>query len=71
MPVVPVVPVVPEPAMEGPPEGAAPGLEVDQVGSQPSSHWTTVEPLYCGHLGDLVKCPVERGVLISESIFGT
>ena len=19
---------------------------------------TTVEPLYCGHLGDLVKCPV-------------
>lgn len=41
VPVVPVVPVVPEPAMEGPPEGAAPGLEVDQVGSQPSSHWTT------------------------------
>ena len=34
----------------------------------------TVEPLYCGHLGDLVKCP---GVLISgvnsnlERIFGT
>ena len=25
----------------------------------------TVEPLYCGHLGDLVKCPVQRGVLIS------
>ena len=24
----------------------------------------TVEPLYCGHLGDLVKCPVQRGVLI-------
>ena len=24
-----------------------------------------VEPLYCGHLGDLVKCPVQRGVLIS------
>ena len=28
----------------------------------------TVEPLYMyyGHLGDLVKCPVERGVLILE-----
>ena len=25
----------------------------------------TVEPLYCGHLGGLVKCPVERGALIS------
>ena len=25
----------------------------------------TVEALYCGHLGDWVKCPVERGVLIS------
>ena len=23
------------------------------------------ELLYCGHLGDLVKCPVYRGVLIS------
>ena len=22
--------------------------------------WYTVEPLYCGHLGDLVKCPIER-----------
>ena len=22
---------------------------------------TTVEPLYCGHLGDLVKCPVYSG----------
>ena len=21
---------------------------------------STMEPLYCGHLGDLVKCPVER-----------
>ena len=26
--------------------------------------WYTVEPLYCGQLGDLVKCPVQRGVLI-------
>ena len=25
----------------------------------------TVEPLYCGHLEDLVKCPIQRGVLIS------
>ena len=24
------------------------------------------EPLYCGHLGDLVKCPIKRGVLISR-----
>ena len=23
---------------------------------------STVEPLYCGHLGDLVRCPVQRGV---------
>ena len=22
------------------------------------SVWYTVEPLYCGHLGDLVRCPV-------------
>ena len=29
----------------------------------------TVGPLYCGHLGELVKkCPVQRGVLISEAI---
>ena len=47
-------------------------------------HWepsntapTTVETLYCEHIGDLVKCPVLRGVLISgvnlynESISGT
>ena len=26
----------------------------------------TVEPLYCGHLGDIVKCP---GVLISGGNF--
>ena len=25
----------------------------------------TVEPLYCGHHGNLVKCPVYRGVLTS------
>ena len=25
----------------------------------------SVESLYCGYLGDLVKCPVYRGVLIS------
>ena len=24
----------------------------------------TVEPLYCGHHGDLVKCPVEESVFI-------
>ena len=27
--------------------------------------YTTVESLECGHLGDLVKCPLWRGVLIS------
>ena len=27
------------------------------------------EPLYCGHLGDLLKCPVYRGILISGVSF--
>ena len=26
---------------------------------------SSIEPLYCGHLGDLVKCPIKRSVLIS------
>ena len=29
----------------------------------------TVEPLQYGNLGDLVKCPVQRGVLISGAIY--
>ena len=29
----------------------------------------TVEPLYCGRLGDLVKSTVKRGVLISRVSF--
>ncbi len=28
-------------------------------------HMYTVNPLYCGHLGDLAKCPVYTGVLNS------
>ena len=30
-----------------------------------SMNSSTVEPLYYGHLGGLVKCPVQKGVLIS------
>ena len=29
----------------------------------------TVESLYCGHLGDQIKCSVERDVLISRENF--
>ena len=47
----------------GAPRGSSPGA---QGGSGRES---TIIPLE--HLGDLVKCPVERGVFISESIFGT
>ena len=28
-----------------------------------------MESLYCGHLGDMVKCPVYKGVLISVVSF--
>ena len=35
------------------------------IGLPLSVYDITVEPLYCGHLGDWVECPVQRGALIS------
>ena len=49
-------------------EGVRAGGGISDVLRKPASHVSyrpvaatsdrTVEPLYCGHLGDLVKCPV-------------
>ena len=47
-----------------------PGFFVAEADMQSTcTRQTTVEPLYCGHLGNPVKCPVQRGVLISGHIW--
>ena len=38
--------------------GTAIDCDIDHSGQLETPYMTTVEPLYCGHLGDLVQCPV-------------